>query len=72
MPHSMSQSIPHITNQLAQMHIHGGVSQYIVNSAGGFTQQNSWQISHPQPTNQMDGVCKPFNLKFLIILLVHF
>lgn len=44
-------SIPHMTNQLAQLHMHGGGNQYIVPTvgSGGYGQQ-SWQMSqaHPQ------------------------
>ncbi|XP_065666794.1 RNA-binding motif, single-stranded-interacting protein 1 isoform X11 [Hydra vulgaris] len=55
MSHSMPQPIAHLSNQLAQMQIHGGVNQYIINSAGGFSQQSSWQISHPQANNQVES-----------------
>ncbi|XP_002163337.3 RNA-binding motif, single-stranded-interacting protein 1 isoform X1 [Hydra vulgaris] len=55
MSHSMPQPIAHLSNQLAQMQIHGGVNQYIINSAGGFSQPSSWQISHPQANNQVES-----------------
>jgi len=49
----MQQSIPQMTNQLAQMHMHGSGNQYILPTHGGYTQQNSWQLAqtHPQESS---------------------
>lgn len=48
----MQQNLPHLTNQLTQMHIHNAGNQYIVPNAyptPAPAHQNSWQLSQQTP-----------------------
>ncbi|XP_057293021.1 RNA-binding motif, single-stranded-interacting protein 1-like isoform X1 [Hydractinia symbiolongicarpus] len=46
---SMHSPMSQMNNQMAQMHIHGGTNQYIMPAPGGYSQQNSWQMTQTLP-----------------------
>ena len=69
----MQSQMPNLTNQLAQMQLHGGGSQYIVPTqaalGAGYSHTGSWhphQSHPPQTTLPIDQVTPKLEKKLLV------